>query len=159
MEWVYRVFGRTEADGGVYIRCAGVVMAQVAVAMGAHRDTLSGLAGMGDLMLTCMGGQSRNRTVGVRLGRGESIQTILEDRAKARCPHTAFTAFFIHAACPLRSPQPTLTYANQPIWRVISRPAASRGSTGLAGVSTRPAGLPHQWGATSCTRKEAPLTY
>lgn len=59
---------------------------QVAVAMGAHRDTLSGLAGMGDLMLTCMGGQSRNRTVGVRLGRGESIQTILEDRARARCP-------------------------------------------------------------------------
>ena len=38
-------------------------------------------------------------------------------------------------------------------------PAPSRGSTGLAGVSTRPAGLPHQWGATSCTRKAAPLTY
>jgi hypothetical protein len=37
------------------------------------------------------------------------------------------------------------------------RPAPSRGSTGLAGVSTRPAGLPHPWGATSC-RKAAPLT-
>jgi hypothetical protein len=77
------VRGRTGADGGEDAARAGIV--QVAVAMGAHRDTLSGLAGMGDLMLTCMGGQSRNRTVGVRLGRGESIQSILEDRAKARC--------------------------------------------------------------------------
>ena len=38
------------------------------------------------------------------------------------------------------------------------RPAPSRGSTGLAGVSTRPAGLPHPWGATRC-REAAPLTY
>ena len=37
-------------------------------------------------------------------------------------------------------------------------PAPSRGSTGLAGVFTRPAGLPHPWGATSCTRKAAPRT-
>ena len=37
------------------------------------------------------------------------------------------------------------------------RSAPSRGSTGLAGVSTRPAGLPHPWGATSC-RKAAPPT-
>jgi len=37
------------------------------------------------------------------------------------------------------------------------RPASSRGSTGLAGVFTRPAGLPHPWGAISC-RKAAPLT-
>eukprot|EP00854_Cymbomonas_tetramitiformis_P019138 gene19138-22882_t len=55
---------------------------QFAQAMGADPTTLSGLAGMGDLMLTCMGGLSRNRTVGVRLGKGESMQDILEDRKK-----------------------------------------------------------------------------
>jgi glycerol-3-phosphate dehydrogenase (NAD(P)+) len=55
---------------------------QVAVALGGQPATLSGLAGMGDLMLTCMGGQSRNKQVGVRLGRGETITAILEDRAK-----------------------------------------------------------------------------
>ena len=40
----------------------------------------------------------------------------------------------------------------------ILRPAPSMGSAGLAGVFTRPAGLPHPWGATSC-RAAAPLTY
>jgi len=40
----------------------------------------------------------------------------------------------------------------------LSRPAPSRGSTGLMGVSTRSAGMPQPWGATSC-RKAAPLTY
>lgn len=39
---------------------------------------------MGDLMLTCMGGQSRNRAVGVRLGKGEPITAILNDRKKVR---------------------------------------------------------------------------
>ena len=38
-------------------------------------------------------------------------------------------------------------------------PAPFRGITGLAGVSARPAGLPHPWGTTSCTRKAAPLTW
>jgi len=38
----------------------------------------SGLAGVGDLMLTCFGSLSRNRTVGKRLGSGESLQAILD---------------------------------------------------------------------------------
>ena len=42
--------------------------------------------------------------------------------------------------------------------RAPPRPAPSRGSIGLAGMFTRPVGLPHPWGAISC-RKEAPLTY
>ncbi|HEX8392706.1 MAG TPA: NAD(P)H-dependent glycerol-3-phosphate dehydrogenase [Longimicrobium sp.] len=46
-------------------------------AMGADPRTLAGLAGIGDLMLTCMGGLSRNRTVGVELGRGRSLDDIL----------------------------------------------------------------------------------
>lgn len=46
-------------------------------ALGADPRTLAGLAGIGDLMLTCMGGLSRNRTVGVELGRGRTLDDIL----------------------------------------------------------------------------------
>mmetsp|Transcript_35403 Transcript_35403/g.56931 ORF Transcript_35403/g.56931 Transcript_35403/m.56931 type:complete len:354 (-) Transcript_35403:167-1228(-) len=45
--------------------------------MGAKPETLSGLSGTGDIMLTCFVNLSRNRTVGVRLGRGESLEQIL----------------------------------------------------------------------------------
>jgi glycerol-3-phosphate dehydrogenase (NAD(P)+) len=50
---------------------------RLGVAMGARPATFSGLAGMGDLVLTCTGELSRNRTVGYRLGRGESLDEIL----------------------------------------------------------------------------------
>lgn len=52
-------------------------MTRLGVAMGARQATFYGLAGMGDLVLTCMGGLSRNRTVGYRLGQGESLDRIL----------------------------------------------------------------------------------
>jgi glycerol-3-phosphate dehydrogenase (NAD(P)+) len=45
--------------------------------MGAQRTTFFGLAGIGDLVLTCTGDLSRNRTVGLRLGQGEKLSTIL----------------------------------------------------------------------------------
>jgi len=47
--------------------------------LGADPRTLAGLAGMGDLVLTCTGDLSRNRTVGLRLGRGEKIADVLAD--------------------------------------------------------------------------------
>jgi glycerol-3-phosphate dehydrogenase (NAD(P)+) len=50
---------------------------RLAVACGAKRETLAGLAGMGDLVLTCTGGLSRNRTVGVELGRGRNLAEII----------------------------------------------------------------------------------
>ena len=50
---------------------------RLGVALGADVSTFRGLAGMGDLVLTCTGGLSRNRQVGQRLGRGESIEEIL----------------------------------------------------------------------------------
>ncbi len=52
-------------------------MTRLGVAMGAKRSTFAGLAGMGDLVLTCTGDLSRNRTVGFRLGQGESLEEIL----------------------------------------------------------------------------------
>ncbi|MBI4540377.1 MAG: NAD(P)-dependent glycerol-3-phosphate dehydrogenase [Gemmatimonadetes bacterium] len=54
-------------------------MTRLGVALGAERATFSGLAGLGDLVLTCTGDLSRNRTVGYRLGRGESLDAILRD--------------------------------------------------------------------------------
>jgi glycerol-3-phosphate dehydrogenase (NAD(P)+) len=50
-----------------------VEISRLAVALGAKPDTLAGLAGLGDLVLTCTGALSRNRTVGQRLGRGLSL--------------------------------------------------------------------------------------
>lgn len=52
---------------------------RLGVAIGARRATFYGLAGMGDLVLTCTGPASRNRTVGTRLGRGEALEDILAD--------------------------------------------------------------------------------
>jgi len=52
-------------------------VSRLAVAAGANPLTLAGLAGVGDLMLTCTGHLSRNLQVGMRLGRGESLAQIL----------------------------------------------------------------------------------
>jgi glycerol-3-phosphate dehydrogenase (NAD(P)+) len=50
---------------------------RLGAALGADPRTLAGLAGIGDLILTSMGGLSRNRTVGVELGKGRSLDDIL----------------------------------------------------------------------------------
>ena len=52
---------------------------RLGIAMGASTSTFYGLAGIGDLVLTCTGNLSRNRTVGLRLGRGETLEAILAD--------------------------------------------------------------------------------
>ena len=49
---------------------------RLGVAMGANPLTFAGLAGMGDLVLTCTGDLSRNRTVGLKMGKGMSIEEI-----------------------------------------------------------------------------------
>jgi glycerol-3-phosphate dehydrogenase (NAD(P)+) len=53
---------------------------RLAVAKGAQPATLAGLSGLGDLVLTCTGDLSRNRTLGVRLGRGMSLAEALGDQ-------------------------------------------------------------------------------
>jgi glycerol-3-phosphate dehydrogenase (NAD(P)+) len=50
---------------------------RLGVACGGQRETMSGLAGLGDLVLTCTGGLSRNRSVGVELGRGRKLPDII----------------------------------------------------------------------------------
>ena len=50
---------------------------RLVVACGGRQETMAGLAGLGDLVLTCTGGLSRNRTVGVELGRGRRLQEVI----------------------------------------------------------------------------------
>jgi glycerol-3-phosphate dehydrogenase (NAD(P)+) len=52
-------------------------MTRLVIACGGRADTMSGLAGLGDLVLTCTGGLSRNRSVGVELGRGGKLHDII----------------------------------------------------------------------------------
>jgi len=52
-------------------------MTRLVVACGGKAETMAGLAGLGDLVLTCTGGLSRNRSVGVELGRGQKLPEIL----------------------------------------------------------------------------------
>ena len=52
-------------------------MTRLVVACGGRPETMAGLAGLGDLVLTCTGELSRNRTVGVELGRGRKLAEII----------------------------------------------------------------------------------
>lgn len=52
---------------------------RLGLALGGRAETFAGLAGMGDLVLTCTGALSRNRSVGVALGRGKSLPEILQE--------------------------------------------------------------------------------
>jgi glycerol-3-phosphate dehydrogenase (NAD(P)+) len=52
-------------------------MTKLGVALGGRLETFAGLAGMGDLVLTCTGSLSRNRSLGVALGKGSKLQDIL----------------------------------------------------------------------------------
>jgi len=54
-------------------------MNRLGQAMGAQPATFAGLAGMGDLVLTCTGDLSRNRTVGIKLGQGQRLPEILAE--------------------------------------------------------------------------------
>lgn len=53
-------------------------MSKLGEAVGGHRDTFSGLAGMGDLIVTCTSKRSRNRHVGEQLGSGKTIKEIID---------------------------------------------------------------------------------
>ena len=64
-------------------------MARLATALGARLETLTGLAGLGDLVLTCTGSLSRNRFVGTELGKGRPLREILANtRMVAEGVHT-----------------------------------------------------------------------
>jgi glycerol-3-phosphate dehydrogenase (NAD(P)+) len=56
-------------------------LARLAVALGGRMETVMGLSGLGDLLLTCTGQASRNFSLGVALGRGENLEAVLASRS------------------------------------------------------------------------------
>jgi glycerol-3-phosphate dehydrogenase (NAD(P)+) len=80
-------------------------IARLGARMGADPRTLAGLAGVGDLVLTCTGDLSRNRNLGVRLGRGERLSDILADtKMVAEGVRNAKSVY--HLACKLKVEMP-----------------------------------------------------
>jgi glycerol-3-phosphate dehydrogenase (NAD(P)+) len=65
-------------------------MTRFGLALGARRETLAGLSGLGDLVLTCSSTSSRNYSLGVGLGQGRSASELLADRRTVA--EGAFTA-------------------------------------------------------------------
>jgi glycerol-3-phosphate dehydrogenase (NAD(P)+) len=55
-------------------------MTRLGVALGANQATFAGLAGLGDLVLTCTGALSRNRALGMALGKGNTLEQALEGK-------------------------------------------------------------------------------
>jgi glycerol-3-phosphate dehydrogenase (NAD(P)+) len=78
---------------------------RLAVALGAQRETLAGLAGLGDLVLTCTGQLSRNRHVGVELARGRTLAEILAStKMVAEGVRTTHAALALGVRCGVELP-------------------------------------------------------
>lgn len=79
--------------------------------LGAQPTTFMGLSGIGDLVLTCTGDLSRNRTVGLRLGRGEKLNNILSSmRMVAEGVKTAKSAYTLSKKTGIEMPITEETY-------------------------------------------------
>ena len=86
-------------------------MTRLAVRLGGRAETLAGLAGMGDLVLTCFGELSRNRRVGFELGRGRKLADILgEMREVAEGVKTARAAYALSQQLQVEMPITTGVY-------------------------------------------------
>jgi len=80
-------------------------ISRLGVAMGGQPETFNGLAGLGDLVLTCTGDLSRNREVGVRLARGATLATALEELGHvAEGVHSARAASHHARTCGVEMP-------------------------------------------------------
>ena len=67
-------------DGYRWVAVRGLAeMTRLAAKLGAKPQTMSGLAGLGDLVLTCNGALSRNRFIGIELGKGRTLKEILRE--------------------------------------------------------------------------------
>ena len=88
-----------------------VEMARFGVALGADNATFMGLAGLGDLITTCVSPHGRNRRVGERLGKGEKIADILASmRQVAEGVYTARSVYFRSKAMGIELPITTEVY-------------------------------------------------
>jgi glycerol-3-phosphate dehydrogenase (NAD(P)+) len=96
---------------------------RLAVAAGGQARTLAGLAGLGDLVLTCHGDLSRNRTVGQELGRGRRLEDILGGmRMVAEGVHTTYAAVDLAARLGVDMP---ITHQMHAVLRGLKSPRES----------------------------------
>lgn len=96
-------------------------MNRLGQAMGARPETFAGLAGMGDLVLTCTGDLSRNRTVGLKLGQGQRLAGILaEMRMVAEGVKTAESVYRL--ACTLGVEMPIV----EKTWQILHEDKPAR---------------------------------
>ncbi len=80
-------------------------ISRLAAALGGQRETLAGLSGLGDLVLTCTGRLSRNRSVGIELGKGRPLGEILgEMKAVAEGVRTTRAALALGGRCGVELP-------------------------------------------------------
>ena len=80
-------------------------ISRLGVAMGGQAETFNGLAGLGDLVLTCTGDLSRNREVGVRLAQGKRLDAVLAELGHvAEGVHSARAAWAHARACDVEMP-------------------------------------------------------
>jgi len=98
---------------------------RLAVRMGANLQTLPGLSGMGDLVLTCTSNLSRNYTVGVRVGRGEKIADLLAGMTTVAegirtCRSVFSLAQRLGVEMPIVEQVHALLYAEKPAQQVVT---------------------------------------
>ncbi|MBW3634927.1 MAG: NAD(P)H-dependent glycerol-3-phosphate dehydrogenase, partial [Armatimonadetes bacterium] len=80
-------------------------MTRLAVAQGAKESTLFGLSGIGDLFATCASSHSRNHSLGIKLGRGESLEQAQSEVAQvAEGVHTTRAALRLSLQCGVELP-------------------------------------------------------
>ncbi len=86
-------------------------MVRLGARLGANPMTLTGLAGLGDLILTCTGSQSRNFQVGVKLGQGQSLEAILAGMSMvAEGVKTSRAVYFLASRLGVEMPLVTASY-------------------------------------------------
>lgn len=86
-----------------YVTRSSAELTSLAIAMGGKPETIAGLSGIGDLMLTAFGDLSRNRSCGIRLVKGESLEDILSSTTVEGVP-TAKVAVAFTEECNLHLP-------------------------------------------------------
>jgi len=86
-----------------YVTRSSNELRSLCIAMGGHPDTITGLSGVGDLMLTAFGSRSRNRTLGQRLMKGEALDDLLREKTVEGVP-TAKVAVAYAEKCGLDTP-------------------------------------------------------
>ncbi|MFK7929264.1 MAG: NAD(P)H-dependent glycerol-3-phosphate dehydrogenase [Myxococcota bacterium] len=112
---------------------------RLAIALGANPLTMAGLAGMGDLVLTCTGNLSRNRRVGLALGEGRTLQSILDELGEVAegvvtARSTLALAERVGVEMPITQQVHAMLYDDKPAQQALADLMGRRRKVELAGI-------------------------